>query len=71
MPGIRETLHEFKGGKLHSGSKSGPVVKKRSQAIAIALDEERRAGKRVPAKPKGKGPRGHRPGDLIRRAMGG
>lgn len=32
---------EFKAGKLHSG-KGGPVVKDRKQAIAIALDTERR-----------------------------
>jgi hypothetical protein len=47
MPGIAGTLHEFKGGKLHSGSKTGPVVKNRSQAIAIGLSEERRMGHRV------------------------
>jgi len=47
MPGIAGTLHEFKGGTLHSGSKTGPVVKNRSQAIAIGLSEERRMGHRV------------------------
>jgi hypothetical protein len=47
MPGIAGTLHEFKGGKLHSGSKSGPIVKNRAQAIAIGLSEERRMGHRV------------------------
>lgn len=35
--GVREELHRFKVGALHSGSKKGPIVKKRSQAIAIAL----------------------------------
>jgi hypothetical protein len=29
----------FKEGKLHSGSKKGPVVKDRDQAIAISLSE--------------------------------
>ena len=43
MPGIHATLHEFKKGKLHSGSKHGPVVKDRKQAIAIAMSEERKA----------------------------
>lgn len=43
MPGVRATLHEFKKGLLHSGSKHGPVVKSRKQAIAIALSEERKA----------------------------
>jgi len=32
-------MKEYKGGKLHSGSKKGPVVKSRKQAIAIALKE--------------------------------
>ena len=32
---------EFKAGKLHSG-KGGPVVKDRKQAIAIALNTDRR-----------------------------
>jgi hypothetical protein len=39
---------------LHSGSKKGPTVKKRKQAIAIGLSEARKAGERV-ATPKGKG----------------
>ena len=38
-------MHEYKEGKLHSGSKSGPVVKSRAQAIAIALSEERKKKK--------------------------
>lgn len=36
---IGKVMHEFKEGKLHSGSKHGPVVKKRKQAVAIALSE--------------------------------
>ena len=32
-------LKEFKEGKLHSGSKQGPKVKSRRQAIAIAMSE--------------------------------
>jgi hypothetical protein len=39
MPGVRKTLHEFKEGTLHSGSKKGPLVTKRKQAIAIALSQ--------------------------------
>lgn len=42
---VRGVMHEFKDGDLHSGSSSGPVVKKRSQAIAIALHEQRKQGK--------------------------
>jgi hypothetical protein len=34
-----KVMHEFKGGMLHSGSKSGPKVKSRKQAIAIGMSE--------------------------------
>jgi hypothetical protein len=34
-----KVMHEFKAGKLHSGSKKGPAVTSRKQAIAIALSE--------------------------------
>jgi len=53
MPGIEQTMHEFKRGKLHSGSKRGPKVRNRKQAIAIALSEARKEGARIP-KRKGK-----------------
>lgn len=43
LPGV---LHEFKAGQLHSGSKSGPVVTNRKQAIAIGLSEQRKLGKK-------------------------
>lgn len=36
---MKEEMHKFKGGKLHSGSKKGPKVKSREQAIAIGLSE--------------------------------
>ena len=36
---ISKVMTEFKEGKLHSGSKEGPKVKSRKQAIAIALSE--------------------------------
>lgn len=42
---IAKTMHEFKHGTLRSGSKKGPKVKNRKQAIAISLDQARRAGK--------------------------
>lgn len=47
MP-FTEVLSKFKHGNLHSGSKSGPPVKDRKQAIAIMLSEKRAAegGKR-------------------------
>lgn len=38
-----EVMHKFKHGSLHSGSKSGPKVKNRKQAIAIMLSEKRAA----------------------------
>lgn len=42
MPGMKKTMEEFKEGELHSGSKNGPVVKNRKQAIAIGLSEKRK-----------------------------
>lgn len=40
---IQRTMHEFKHGTLHSGSKQGPKVKSRKQAVAIALNQARKA----------------------------
>ena len=57
MP-FTEVMHKFGQGKLHSGSKSGPVVKNRKQAIAIRMSEERQAKKgkkEYQPKPKAKG----------------
>lgn len=36
-----EVMSKFKHGALHSGSKSGPVVKNRKQAEAILMSEQR------------------------------
>jgi hypothetical protein len=44
-PKEEKVMHEFKEGKLHSGSKKGPVVTNRKQAIAIALSEAKAAKK--------------------------
>jgi len=44
---VAKVMREFKGGKLHSGSKHGPKVKSRRQALAIALSEARRKGEKV------------------------
>lgn len=43
---VRAELHKFKHGKLHSGSKKGPKVKSRKQAIAIALNVARKKTRR-------------------------
>lgn len=42
---VHKVMSEFKHGTLHSGSKSGPKVTSRKQAIAIALSEQRKAKK--------------------------
>jgi hypothetical protein len=42
---IKKVLHEFKEGMLPSGSKKGPKVTSRKQALAIALSEARAVGK--------------------------
>jgi hypothetical protein len=39
-------MREFKTGTLHSGSAKEPRVTNRRQAIAIALSEGRKAGKK-------------------------
>ena len=36
---IKKVMHEMKAGKLHSGSKKGPLVKNPKQGLAIALSE--------------------------------
>lgn len=49
---VEKVMHEYKEGELHSGSKKGPKVKSRKQAIAIALSEARKSGAKVPKKKK-------------------
>jgi hypothetical protein len=49
---MKKVMTEFAGGELHSGSKKGPTVKSRKQAIAIGLSKARKAGAKVPAKKK-------------------
>jgi hypothetical protein len=43
---ISKVMTEYNRGKLHSGSKKGPVVKSRAQATAIALAEANRVMKK-------------------------
>lgn len=47
---VEKVMKEYKQGKLHSGSKHGPKVAKKSQAVAIALSEARKAGAKIPKK---------------------
>ena len=43
---IKKVMTEFKDKELHSGSKKGPKVKSRAQALAIALSESRKVKKK-------------------------
>jgi hypothetical protein len=43
---VHNVMEEFKENKLHSGSKKGPVVKSRPQAIAIAMKESGQSKKK-------------------------
>ena len=48
---VKETMHEYKQGKLKSGpGGKGGKVKSRKQAIAIGLSEARERGAKVPSK---------------------
>jgi hypothetical protein len=40
---VSKVMGEFKEGKLKSGSKKGPKVKSRKQAVAIAMSESGQA----------------------------
>lgn len=50
---VAKVMREFESGKLHSGSKKGPVVTNPKQGIAIALSEARKSGAKIPL-PKSK-----------------
>lgn len=55
---VEKVMGEYKRGKLHSGSKKGPLVKNPKQAIAIALSEARRMKKADGGYVKKKVPKG-------------
>jgi len=44
---VQKVMHEFKTGTLHSGSKKGPVVTNKKQAVAIALSEAKMSNKKM------------------------
>jgi hypothetical protein len=44
---VAKVMTEFGKGKLHSGSKKGPVVKSQKQAVAIAMSEAGMAKKKA------------------------
>ena len=43
---ISKVMREYGAGKLHSGSKKGPMVKSEKQAMAIALSEAGKSRKK-------------------------
>ena len=43
---MRTTMREFKKDQLHSGSKTGPKVQSRAQAVAIGLSQAREANRK-------------------------
>ncbi len=46
---IDKVMHEWKAGKLKSGS-TGKTVRSRKQAVAIGISEARKSGAKVPPK---------------------
>ncbi len=43
---VGKVMKEFASGKLHSGSKKGPVVTNPKQAVAIGYSEARKASRK-------------------------
>jgi len=43
---VQTVMHEYKQGTLHSGSKKGPRVTSRKQAVAIALSQSGQSKKK-------------------------
>lgn len=43
---VEKVMKEYGAGKLHSGSKTGPKVKTKKQAVAIALSEAGKSKKK-------------------------
>jgi hypothetical protein len=49
---IGKVMREWKRGTLKGGKGKHPRVKSRKQAVAIGISEARKAGKRVPRRPR-------------------
>lgn len=43
---VKKVMHEYSEGTLHAGSKKGPIVKDKAQALAIGYSEARKAKKK-------------------------
>ncbi len=43
---IKKVVKEFEKNELHSGSKKGPLVKDKAQALAIGYSEAKKAKKK-------------------------
>ena len=43
---VGKVMREFEAGELHSGSKKGPIVKDKKQALAISYSEARKGKKK-------------------------
>lgn len=54
--GVKQEMHKYKEGKLHSGSSTGPIVTNRKQAVAIAMSEAGLAKKDMKKSAHGSGP---------------
>ncbi len=63
---IEKVMREYKEGKLHSGSKHGPEVTNRKQAVAIAMSEARKAKSHALKRKVGHEIRRKRVGDEIK-----
>ena len=68
---MQTEMHKFKHGTLHSGSKHGPVVKSREQAIAIGLSESGQSRKKRGKMVRGGHPSSSRYGKKARRKKRG
>lgn len=43
---LEKVMHEYGAGELHMGSKKGPIVKNKKQALAIGFSEARKANRK-------------------------